>query len=313
MLAKVKLFLKSVRNLTYDGMRYLRQSSVLAKPGDEGSLLAHIKMDSHRIEKGLALPQPRPGFGTEVIDRLIANIQRFEQQHPSHECIPSADRALLEYRDFCPANGIQNATLEEFLKQRGNQGNGGSVELHAAEILEATKFNFQQFAHARRSVRQFSDEPVDPGKITAAVRAAERTPSVCNRQSARAYRIATPELKAALLEVQGGNRGFTEQIAELVIVTTELKNFVSAAERYQGWIDGGLFAMSLVYGLHSQGLATCMLNWSVDPSRDRTARKLMNLSDSENIIVFIAVGNYPATFRVAASPRFRTDDLLKVL
>ena len=48
----------------------------------------------------------------------------------------------------------------------------------------------------------------------------------------------------------------------LLIIAMDLKAFVPAHERYQHWIDGGMFSMSIIYALHSLGLSSCCLNWS---------------------------------------------------
>ena len=74
-------------------------------------------------------------------------------------------------------------------------------------------------------------------------------------------------------------------------------------ERNQCWIDGGLFAMSLVLGLHAQGLGTCFLNWSKSSPRDRAMRALLKLPPEEVIIVLVAVGHLPDTLEVARSAR----------
>lgn len=308
----MKLLLKMARNLAYDGYRYVRYSSTLARPLSRSRLEAHVRIDGHRIEKGLALPMPRPGFGKDVVQRLIRNVTSLEEGCGSTPSTAWAVQALREYHSFSTAAGDYNPELDEFLTKREQERNsGGTVTLHADEVIREAAVDFLKFARSRRSVREFSDAPVAGERIAAAVLAAERTPSVCNRQSAKAYRIQTPDVRRRLLEIQGGNRGFGEQIPELIVVTSELRTFVTVAERYQAWIDGGLYAMSLVYALHAQGLATCMLNWSVDPARDRAARKVMNLARSENIIVFIAIGHYPRTFRVAVSPRH--NELLQII
>ena len=74
-------------------------------------------------------------------------------------------------------------------------------------------------------------------------------------------------------------------------------------ERNQCWIDGGMFAMSLVLGLHAQGLGTCFLNWSKSAPEDKAMRALLQLPPQEAIITLIAVGNLPRSLSVAKSVR----------
>lgn len=313
MLAIAKSFAKLNRNLLYDAFRYFRFSSMFDRDSEDVRLAASIKMDAHRIEKGLALPRPRLGFGQDVVARLIRDVSFYERRFGTDAVTRFARSALTDYQRTERGQGVEHTELERFLTAADFASPAqATIRLDACEVRARAEIDFASFAHSRHSLRQFSEKPVNPAAIEAAVRAAGRTPSVCNRQSAKAYHIADTALRRQLLDVQGGNRGFGGDIADLLIVTSELRNFVSAAERYQCWIDGGLFAMSLVYALHAQGLGTCMLNWSVDPSRDMAARRLMNLPPTENIIVYIAVGHYPENFTVAASARLESDLLVRI-
>lgn len=308
---RAKAFAKLVRNVLYDAWRYLRFSSLCAPSHARERLAAQIKMDAHRLEKGLALPEMRTGFGADVLARLTRDVRLLEATYGEDAVTAMARMDLREYCERHRTVGAPNHSIEAFLAADAeSMAAAATLQLDSDAVREAARVDFEAFAWSRHSLRQFSENRIDPGEIEAAVHAAQRTPSVCNRQSAKAYHIATPDLRRDLLQVQGGNRGFGETIPELLVVTSQLDAFVSPAERYQCWIDGGLFAMSLVYALHARGLGTCMLNWSVDPSRDRRARHLMRLQDRENIIVFIAVGHYPKRFEVAASHRLRPADLL---
>jgi nitroreductase len=74
-------------------------------------------------------------------------------------------------------------------------------------------------------------------------------------------------------------------------------------ERNQAWIDGGMFAMSFVLALHSLGLGTCCLNWSVEQKTDIALRAEAAIPDSEVIIMLLAIGHIPPELNVAASVR----------
>ena len=106
-----------------------------------------------------------------------------------------------------------------------------------------------------------------------------------------------------MLSYQNGNRGFGDKASHVLIVTSDLHHFTSAGERNQCWIDGGMFAMSLVYALHSLGLGTCCLNWSVECDQDRALKNNTLISESEAVIMMIAVGVIPEKLNVAVSPR----------
>lgn len=309
----MKAFVKSVRNGAYDMARYLRRSGTAANGAARPVLRAHVMMDTHRVEKGMALPVPRPGFGRDAIARLIANLRRYEAKFGRDFATDWARTVLARYVAFNAEHGTTSETVSAFLAEPAEAAlpTGGLIEIDADSLPQGLAEEFRRLALSRHSVRQFGAGTVDPGQIRAAAEIAAKTPSVCNRQSGRIHHVTDPELKRRALEIQGGNRGFGETIPDLLIVTSDLSSFLIGAERYQCWVDGGLFAMSVVYALHSMGLGTCMLNWSVDPSRDRALRAALDIPVQENVIVFIAVGPMPERLSVAASPRMTADEILR--
>ena len=113
--------------------------------------------------------------------------------------------------------------------------------------------------------------------------------------------VTDPRKIEKLLDVQGGIRGHSTPPA-LLVVTTDIRNFVGANERNQVYVDGGLYAMSLLLALEHVGLAACPLNTMFSPTRDRQMRKL-TASDHEAFILFISVGNFRD--QVASPKSFR--------
>ena len=165
-------------------------------------------------------------------------------------------------------------------------------------------------ALSRYSVRDFSEEPVAPKIIDQAVVWAQKSPSVCNRQGTRVHAVKRRELICEIMELHGGTRGFTEQIDTLLVVTGDLEIFFGVGERNQAYVDAGIFSMSLLYGLHYQGVGSCSLHWCVTPSKDRELRQMVGVPDEEVIVMLIAVGSLPEKFKVAHSQRRPSVDIL---
>ena len=178
--------------------------------------------------------------------------------------------------------------------------------------MQKSKIDLTEFFACRYSIRNFTDEEVDYNLIEQAIRMAQKTPSVCNRQSSKVYIFRNEEDRQLVLSYQNGNRGFGHLVNKVLIVTSDLQNFVSVGERNQCWIDGGMYAMSVVYALHSLGLGTCCLNWSVEYEVDRRLRKAANIPDSEAVIMMIAVGHIPEQLSVAQSPRKSIEEVMVV-
>lgn len=307
-------------NLLYDAGRYRRWSSLGKAELSREQLSALVTLNYHRIEKGLALPAPRPGFGADAVRTLITLLDQQFRRFGPDEAARSGIATLAEYRAFNRAHGIAHSEVDAALARYATLGAApaadepcGGTRLVERDAVHATlPADPEAFFASRHSVRHFSGEPVGLDLIERAVRMAQRTPSVCNRQPWKAYAFTDPEQRRRILSFQNGNRGFGDGAAQLLVVTADLQHFTSAGERYQGWIDGGLFAMSLVHALHALGLGACMLNWSVTRETDTAMRAAVGIPDSELVIMMVAVGRLPERLRVAFSARKPLSDVLVV-
>jgi nitroreductase len=166
---------------------------------------------------------------------------------------------------------------------------------------------------SRYSIRNFSKEPVPEELIRDVVRIAQKSPSVCNRQSWHVYVIKDPALKEKALALQNGNRGFGHTADFVAVITSDLQTFASAGGRNQCFIDGGLFAMSLMYALHSKGVGTCPLNWMVEPSQDRKLRAVVPIRPSENVIMMMVGGFLPERLIVPKSARISAENSMTLM
>ncbi|WP_157724702.1 hypothetical protein [Vibrio tarriae] len=62
--------------------------------------------------------------------------------------------------------------------------------------------------------------------------------------------------------------------------------------------------MSLIYALHSKGIASCCLNWSQQGLQDKHFRNAFQVIDkSHTIIMMLAIGNPKADNKLCVSPR----------
>jgi len=309
-----------LRNHLYDYRRNRRYTSAVERGDTERKLAALITMSYHGIEKGLALREPRTGFGAQAIELLLRRLDRYLEHAGPGPVVWAALNALDEYWAFNVDRGHMDQPLRgrldelhERADRQANHGRGGTKRVTRQEIHEVARMDLSAFFASRSSVRTFSSEPVDPALVRDAVRMAQKTPSVCNRQSTRVWMLTSPALREEALGVQGGARGFSEQVDKVLVVTSDLTHFQAAGERNQAWVDGGMFAMSLVYALHSLGLGTCCLNWSKKLEVDHELRRHVPIPEQEVVIMLIAVGHLPEEFGVPQSPLKSVDEVLRVL
>jgi nitroreductase len=258
----------------------------------------------HSLEKGMALPTPTPGFAREKAQDLLRHAlvhrRRFGETHVTQLC-----REVFE--SYHAVQSDLGAKVElpshEALGQLGEKPAAGYRDLDRDEILRAAEIDFRQFCEMRSSVRRFTGAPVPEAVLREVVEIARMSPSVCNRSSGRAYFSNDRSVIDEAIRIQGGGRGFASDAGGVLVIVSDLRSFYSSKERYQCWIDGGLFAMTAAYAIHAAGYGACMLNWSKEPEADRRMRERFDIDDAHNIIMLIAVGCLPSKVRVAASPK----------
>lgn len=308
-----------LRYVTYDARRYARVSASCNTNHSVAQEDAEIMRICHSIEKGLSLAEPRPGFGQDVITQLCGLLKkRMKENNEWTQVCADAVDALVGYEAFNANIGQSIAPqISETIEMAARSGHSRiadpNIKLTRATIEMATSFDAESFFWSRHSIRQFSPDPIDPERLIEAVDLARSTPSVCNRQSGRVRLVWNKGDNLGFLKYQNGNRGFGSSAQAILIVTSDLKCFLDASERYQPWIDGGMFSMNLVLALHAKGLGTCCLNWSQTDSNDIAMRDALGLPDGETIVMLIAVGKIPEELPVARSHRAEIEHVLTIL
>lgn len=318
---KIRFALKLAKNYYYDFKRYLKFSSTSdpyqSKIRHQGRILATY----HVIEKGLSLKSPRVGFGVDVVNYLVRLLTEYQEKYGLDEVGQVALNTLFSYYNYNLSQGLDNQELYKNITEIKNKipkevnlvTDGGVIKVTKEQIKEAANVNFKEFVNARHSIRNFdTSNDVDIRLIEEAVSIALKTPSVCNRQTWKLHIFSDDDLKRKVLSHQNGNRGFGDTASKVLVVTTDLNLFIEPAERNQCWVDGGMFAMSLIYALHSLGVGTCCLNWSATYERDQAVRVDAGIGESEAIIMMIAVGNLPDSLNVARSSRRKVEEVLTV-
>ncbi len=318
----VYFILRMLPNYLYDFHRFLRYSGLNKSRGYQTERAARITLFCHQVEKGLSLASPRPGFGMQVIPRLLDDVDVYIGIYGITAPAPTAIAALHGYVEFSNRVGYDATYIRDRLNQieqkysirapERNSWVGGTRQVSRAELQILRRNSFADFFGSRFSIRNFAGGKVPVDDIRRAVALAQKTPSVCNRQSWRVHAFTANASMTEILAIQAGNRGFAEQVSTVLVVTTELGCFVEVSERYQAWIDGGMFSMSLCLTLHDLGYGTCCLNWSKEYATDRALHIAGAIPNSEQVIMLIAVGTLPEFFDVATSFRPPVDHCLQV-
>jgi iodotyrosine deiodinase len=198
-----------------------------------------------------------------------------------------------------------------------------------AEMLSAAT-GFADGMAARRSVREFSPEPLPAGVLEAAIRAASSAPSGANLQPWRFVVVASPERKRRLREAaEAEERDFYErrapaawldalapigtdwhkpflEVAPAVIVVFEIHQGPHTPKPYYAKESVGIAVGLLIAALHQAGLATL----THTPSPMRFLNEVCGRPAEEHPFLVMPVG-YPAPG--ARVPDLARKDLAEVV
>ena len=302
----------------YDFRRYSNSAFVLRKNQTEENLKARITMNYHSLEKGLSNSNIRFNFGQRALRELFKYLEQYIEAGYSFDDIrfKTGLSVIEQYIELHNKHNIDVSSVKErynkLISVSSKEDYGGVKEFTKDFILSKRKSNFAELSFYRSSVRDFSNEPVDIQLINEAIQIATKTPSVCNRQPWSVYVIKKRDLKERILRIQSGlTEERQKQVDTLIAITSKNSFLATPEERNQGFVDGGMFSMSLLYALQYVGLATCALNADLSKKDDKKIRDELGIPDSENLILFIAVGHYPDKFKVPKSQRDSYKEITK--
>ncbi|WP_395396232.1 nitroreductase family protein (plasmid) [Novosphingobium sp. BL-8A] len=267
------------------GTDYWRQSSEL--------IFQH-----HKLEKGLCLPRTsRRFFGQVAAENTVSLMKEWRQcgLDVTAPVYRAAEGVLRSYR----AAIIAMPGRETVQKRLLNEIDGlVSDEIDIAyrtplippKVPDGAYATLLALSQSRRSTRDFASRPVDLTLLERAATVAQLSPSACNRQPWHLHLYDDPEAIKAMLALQNGNSGFGHTVPLLAVITSDMASFFDSSERMQPVLDGGLFLMTLLLALEAQGLATCCLNWCVDPATDKKGHRIGAIPEQEKILTFLAIG-----------------------
>ncbi|MDT2472011.1 nitroreductase family protein [Enterococcus avium] len=288
---------------------------------NQNQLNAKLIFHSHAIEKGLSHLDFRPGFGINALTALHDCMVEYKQLNYSKEelayknalsCLSSYKQKHLSMNEILPKTF--STLFFEFEDEIDNENDsiGGYTLLQKKSKEDNANKNFKDLFESRVSVREYANGSVDINLVKEAIQISTKTPSVCNRQSSRVRIITNSELIASTLKAQGGYTGY-KLPPMLLLVTTDTGAFVDHTERNQVYIDGGLFAMSLLVSLEYVGLGACALNAMFSLDTERNIRTILDIPENENLIVFITIGNLLDITPCPKSFRYSFDDISLIL
>lgn len=258
---------------------------------------ADIMLVMHALEKGMSFPVKKEGFGKEKSSALVDMLNK-------HITLYGIDRQVIVATNIL--NGyiqdpysVRDVAVREKIKQYlvSNKAILGD-EIGGVKMVSMPSDNpgfdaIKKFYESRTSVREYSEEPLSKDEINKAIELAMTTPSACNRQASRVYVVQDKKKIVEVMENQLGDQGWCNRANTLFVVTSVSTYFGGLYERKEPYIDGGMFAMNLVMGLHVQNIASCFKMYIRHPDIDKTIRNILSIPENEIPIILILAGHYP--------------------
>jgi len=165
----------------------------------------------------------------------------------------------------------------------------------------------------RRSVRKFTDKPVEKEKILKIIEAARLSPSASNRQPWRFVAITDKELLYRVVRESLGIINRWARTAPLIIVGCSARK--SLFSHYIGeaiirvqyhLIDVAIALEHLVLEAEELGLSTCWIGWF----NARRLKKILNIPLTWKIVSLIAIGYAQKDLKTGPRKRLPLEKIL---
>ncbi|MGQ7375954.1 nitroreductase family protein [Streptococcus suis] len=309
---KLKNYYLISKRYNDDKKNYLKNSIHFDEKNSFNNLRGRITLDYHNLEKGLThVDDMRKGFGQSAMSDLFNALDEYlKKGFPINDnryltAVSVLNKYVERHRELnYPIPEIESKVSTYPLPQFVNSGT------FLYEYQDSSQKNFKTLLETRHSIRDFGNIVILKEDVMAAIELANRAPSACNRQPCKVYLVEEQELIKKLLSIQGGLNGNASNIQFLLLITSDKALYRWDHERNQNFIDGGIFSASLLYSLESFNIANCPLHCDLTITSEKKVRDILQISDSEDLINFVAVGSFPQTTLVPMSNRDSRVDLI---
>lgn len=276
---------------------------------------AKIKIAYHAIEKGLSLPNPRTGFGESKVMDLLKEISFYYSTFGYNDFLEAPLSTIHQYLEFnrirCHINENLTRSFTDLLHRlefplASISRSSGTLHCSECELIDISSnryLTFKELLETRHSIRTFTKREVPIDILDKGIELAGKAPSACNRQPWKVYIYKNETLKKEILNFQGGNKGFGDEIDTAILITSDLNQYF-IGEIHQAYVDGALFAMTLIYAYHSLNVGTIPLTNGLKSKEIFRMKKKFNIPSNEVPIMMLGLGYMKDKFEVAASQRY---------
>lgn len=278
----------------------------------------------HRLEKSLSFNPRRPAGGINISEEIIELLELNRKNKFADEFTLTWSYAVLNDQsnqlkaDLRNPEAKDTEKIESLISKIENhiQINASAARSSLLKPISENNLEYDDllsFVRSRHSIRSFTKDLINREALLKAIEIAKRTPSACNKQSVTVSILQGQELIHKALKIQGGLVGYENAISNLAVVSSTREAFPGFHEKHTVFTEGALFGMNFIWGLHAQGIATVVLNWTGAQSKAKSLNKLLNLNYLYQPVFLIAFGYASENVLVPGSPRMKPEDYLNIL
>lgn len=273
----------------------------------------NLRRDVHRIEKGLSYEKPKPIFAEDYILNVITSLSKsYKSKTIDIDTLEWTISVLEKYFSVVSHSDKIRKAYEQYreINYSEYEKNFFPYEEQTRPLLVIDYDELYKLALRRRSVRFFQDKQVERSKIKKAVELAKLSPSACNRIAFRYLYYDNSVVANQISQIPGGVRGYV--LNQVFVLVGEYAGYFSVRDSTAPIIDASLSTMSLLYALETLGLGTVCINWPNEPNKEEEIRNILDLKESELVIMLIGVGYPKKEGKIPYSKKRANRDLLLV-
>ena len=276
---------------------------------DQNKLHTDLAIRTHALEKGMSIGGVRVGFGQPKAIALLNDLQHYLSLGGEKVFVGESCSIINKYIIFNEQMGADMSNVKSKLYKLCETNDISLSDMGGIYVLDKhttnlkSKDSFDVFSQSRFSVRDFGSERIPLDRIEKALALAEKTPSACNRQSWKIHVYSDDILRNRMFSLQGGCKGFSEDMQYAILICGDIRGY-NINELSQVYVDGGIYAMNLLYALHFEDVAAIPLTMAHKQNMIKRIKREMGLPENEMPILLVGVGSYKESYKVAVSQRY---------
>ncbi len=284
-------------------------------------LYSKTRRNIHRLEKGIAANRLKhvDTFAADYIEETIDDFSTLAKNGMEPSFYKWGNDVLTTYFSIVASTEKIKTLKDKFQSitiptdmECDTTAESAPYAFSELPPLSLTYDQLNQLLHRRHSVRWYNDQMVTDEIIQRAVSAAITSPSACNRQAFNVYCLRGEKLDE-VKKLKLGFEIFAEHIHTFLFIVGDLSAYIEERDKHLIYIDGGLFAMSLMLAFETLGVSTCPINFPDMAWLDAEMDRILGLDPYQKGVMLMSIGYADANSPVPFSAKKQVDEVLKFI